>query len=251
VTVYKGQVLTLRCGDFSETSQVVTLLGPDAGLVRCLAKGSKRGRNPFGGPLDRWTLGHAVFSLPDPNRLGTLMELYELERFEGLRAKLPAFLGASAATELVLALVPEVEPQPEAFALAVETLRHLAEAEPAAARAVAFAFAWRLLAALGYGPDLGHCAECGAVVEDSGEAAGPRPFSGALGGLVCPRCRAPDRTVRLTAQGVRAIRFLASRPWDEVRRVRLADSTAKALRQALLSRAEELAGQRLSAVEYV
>lgn len=291
MTVYKGRVLTLRCGDFSETSQVVSLLSREAGCVRCLAKGSKRPRNPFGGPLDRWTLGQAVWSLRDPNRLGTLMELYEQERFDGLRANLPAFFGASGVTEMILALVPEVEPQPEAFDLAVETFRHLAESHPAATQAITFAFAWRLVAVLGYGGDLAHCAGCGAALamdtEDGirnaeygkpdaprpppgPEAAGPpRPdpgapfripnsefrvsylFSGALGGLLCPACRAPDPTVRLTLKAVRAARFLATMPWDEVRRVRLARATADAMRQALRSRIAELAGQQLLAVQYV
>lgn len=250
MTVYKGPVLTLRCGDFSETSQVVSLFARDAGVVRCLAKGSKRGQNPFGGPLDRWTLGEAVFSLRDPNRLGTLMELYEQERFEGLRAKLPAFFGASFATEMILALVPEVEPQPEAFDLAVETFRHLAEADAAATRAVTFAFAWRLLAVLGYGPDLTRCAGCGAALAEPGEERAIE-FSGALGGLICPKCRAPDRPVRLSGKAVRAARFLASMPWNEVRRVRLGDATANALREALRSRTSELAGEQLSAVKYV
>jgi len=247
VTIHKSLALTLRCGDYSETSQVVSLLARSVGAVKCLAKGSKRGRNPFGGPLDRWTLGEAVFSLRDPNRLATLMELYELERFEGLRTGLPAFFGACAATELVLALVPEVDPQPEVFDLVIETLRRLARAEAEAARAIAFAFAWRLLALLGYGPDLEHCVQCGRPLAE----AGPGAWSGALGGLVCSRCDAPDRRIPFTGKSAQALAFLLSAGWAEVERVRLSSATAEALRGALGSRVAELAGRQLSALKYV
>ncbi len=225
----------------------MTVLGRYTGLIRCLAKGSKRGRNPFDGPLDRWTLGEAVFSLRDPNRLATLMELYAVERFDGLRAKLPAFYGAALATEALLALVPEADPSPEVFDLATEALRRLAAAEADAARAVAFAFAWRLTGALGYGPDLGRCAQCGAAIAtDAGVA-----FSGGLGGAVCPNCTPPDRVVRLSGRAAKAVAFLASAPWAEVERVRLSGPTAEALRRAFGARAAELAGRELSALRYV
>jgi DNA repair protein RecO len=225
----------------------VALLGRETGRFRSLAKGSKRGRNPFDGPLDRWTLGEAVFSLRDPNRLATLMELYAVERFDGLRVKLPAFFGAALVTELLLALVPEADPSPRVFDLSVGTLRRLAAGEPEAAPAVAFAFAWRLLDELGYGVDLGRCVQCDAPIgEDAGVA-----FSGALGGAVCPRCTAPDRTVKLSARAARAMMFLAGAAWDEVERVRLTKPTADALRRAFAVRAEELAGRQLSALRYV
>ncbi len=247
MTIHKSLVLTLRTLDYSETSQVVVFLARDAGLLRGLAKGSKRGQNPFGGPLDRWTLAEAVFSLRDPTRLATLMEIYEHERFAGLRDRLAAFYGASLVTEMLLALLPEGDPQPAVFDLAVEALGRLDEAEPAQARALALALAWRLLATLGYAVDMGRCVECGAEIEPGR----PVEFSGAVGGPVCPNCRPPGRTVTLTGKAAEAITFLASAEWSEVRRVRLGEPTAKALRAALQARMEELAGRTLSSLPYL
>ena len=247
MTVYKSTVLILRCQDWSETSQVVHLLAREAGRLRCLAKGSKRGQNPFSGPLDRWTLGDAVFSLGDPNRLGTLMELYETDRFEGVRRKLPAFYGASLATELVLALVPDVDPQPAMFDMTVETFRQLSEAEPEACQAVTFAFAWRLLGQLGYAPPLGRCVECGAAL-GSGKSL---DFNAGAGGPVCGRCRAKGTTLRLGAKAVQAMDFLATADWKEIRRVRLSAATANEIRSAMTARVEALAGTGLSAAKYV
>jgi DNA repair protein RecO (recombination protein O) len=248
VPVVKSHVLILKCQDWSETSQVVHLLSREVGRVRCLAKGSRRGLNPFGGPLDRWTLAEAVFSLRDPNRLATLMELYELDRFEGLREKLPAYLGACCMTEAVLALVPDADAQPALFDLVVQAFSVLAAAEPRASRAVTFAAAWRLLAALGYGPDLARCVECGTPLQ----AGSAREFSPGLGGPVCTACRPKGGDVlHLGTRAAEAVAFLKTADWRSVQRVRLSDPTARQVRAALSSRFAELAGRQLSAARYV
>ncbi len=247
--VHKSTVLLLRCSDWSETSQVVHLLARDTGRLRCLAKGSRRDRNPFSGPLDRWMLGEAVFSVGHPNHLATLMELYETDRFEGLHRSLPAYYAAAAVTELVLALVPEVEPQPAVFDLMAGTLSRLSAVEPPACRALAFAFALRLLALLGYGAPAGRCVECGRTIPDNRPAA----YSAGWGGPVCDACRPhhPGPMHRLAAKTRQAMAFLAQADWDRVRRVRLTPATTDQMREVLSARVIELAGKELSAARYV
>ena len=246
MAVHKSPALVLRCQDWSETSQVVHLLAREAGLLRCLAKGSRRPKNPFGGPLDRWGLGEAVFSVTDPNRLATLMEFYQTERFEGLRRGLPAFYGAAAITELVVALVPDFEAQAPVFDLVVESLRLLAGAETLACQAIALAVAWRLLGLLGYMPPLDRCIQCDRLQEG-----GAVDFSPGLGGPVCRQCRTATATLHLSAKAVQAIAFLASQDWDAVRRVRLTKATAAQVRAVLEARIEELAGRKPAALRHV
>jgi|WetSurMetagenome_2_1015567.scaffolds.fasta_scaffold64198_1 DNA repair protein RecO (recombination protein O) len=245
--IHKSLILILRCQDWSETSQVVHILSREAGRLRCLAKGSRRGLNPFSGPLDRWTVGEAVFSMVDPNRLATLTELFETERFPGFRDRLPAFYGASSVTELVLALVPDLEPQPDLFDLVLEGLRLLDKAEPAACQAVTLAIMWRLLAILGYVPPMDRCVQCQTPVD----ASGPVDYSAGVGGVVCPACRPPQGSHRLTGKAVEAIAFLLAAPWDEVQRVRLTAATASHLKTVLGARVQELTDRKLSALRYV
>lgn len=249
MTVHKSTVLTLRCTDWSETSQVVHLLARELGRFRCLAKGSRRDRNPFSGPVDRWMLGEAVFSVTSPNRLATLMELYETDRFNGLHRSLPAYYAAATVTELVVALVPDLDPQPAIFDLTAGTLSRLAAVEPDACRAVAFAFALRLLALLGYGPPTDRCVECGRPLP----AGRPVDYSVGLGGPVCGACRPTDkgRIHHLSAKTVEALGFLARAEWDQVRRVRLKPSTADQVRDLLSATAVELGGRELSAARHV
>jgi DNA repair protein RecO (recombination protein O) len=248
VPVHKSNVVVLWCIDYSETSQVVQMLSREVGRVRVLAKGSKRGQNPFSGPLDRWVLGEAVFSLTDPNRLGTLMELYETDRLDGLRRRLPAFYAAGLATELVLALVPDADPQPEVFDLTIDALHLLAEAEPDACRALAFAFALRLLGLLGYGSDMARCVECDRAMEP-----GPLSYAAGLGGPVCPACvpQGKGKVHQLTGKTAQAMAFLATAAWPEVCRVRLTQATADQMRSVLAARVHELAGKEPASVRYV
>jgi DNA repair protein RecO len=196
--------------------------------------------------LDRWVLGEAVFSVTDPNRLATLMEFYQTERFEGLRRGLPAFYGAAAITELVTALVPDFEAQAPVFDLAVESLRRLAGAEAPACQAIALAVAWRLLGLLGYMPPLDRCIQCDRPLEGGGV-----DFSPGLGGPVCRQCRTATATLHLSAKAAQAIAFLASQDWDAVRRVRLTKATADQVRAVLETRIEELAGRKPSALRHV
>lgn len=245
--VHKSTVLILRCQDWSETSQVVHLLAREVGRLRCLAKGSRRGLNPFSGPLDRWTVGEAVFTQADPNRLATLMELYETERFQGFREKLPAFYGASCLTELVMALVPDLEPQPDVFDLMMEALRRLDRVEPQACQAITLAAAWRLLALLGYVPPMDQCVQCGQTLDTSG----PMDYNAGLGGPVCPTCRPAEGTHHLTGKAAQAIAFLIRADGDDVERVRLSPTTATQVRAVLGARVEELAGKKLSTLRYV
>jgi DNA repair protein RecO (recombination protein O) len=193
-------------------------------------------------------VGEAVFSQPDTNRLATLMELYETERFHGFHEKLPAFYGASCVTEIVLALVPELEPQPAVFDLLMDALRRLDRAEPEACQALTLAAAWRLLAVLGYVPPMNQCVQCGQAL-DTGQ---PMNYSAGLGGPVCPACRpAEGKTHHLTGRAAQAIAFLINSESDEVQRVRLSEATADQVRSVLGARIEELAGKKLSTLRYV
>ena len=249
MSVHKSSVLVLRCHDWSESSQIVHLLTREVGRLRCLAKGSRRATNPFSGPLDRWMLGEAVFSIRHPERLATLMELYETDRFDGLHRSLPAYYGAATITELVQALVPDLDPQPAVFDLLAGTLGRLAAVDADACRAVTYAFALRLLALLGYRPPADTCVECGRPVPTDR----PMAYSVGLGGPVCEACRPRDkgRVHQLSAKTAQALAFLGEAPWDQVRRVRLAQRTANQVRSVLSATVMEHAGKELAGLRHV
>ena len=60
---YHQRAICLRAIDFSETSQVLTLLTRDEGKVRLMAKGTKRPKSKTGGAIDLLAEGTVVYSL--------------------------------------------------------------------------------------------------------------------------------------------------------------------------------------------
>jgi len=69
--------ICLRTVDYSETSQVVSFLTRDTGVVNLMAKGTKRPKSKSGGAIDLLAEGDVLFSRKNPDALGLLMEFSE------------------------------------------------------------------------------------------------------------------------------------------------------------------------------
>ncbi len=67
----KDVAICLRKTDFSETSQVVTFFTKDAGKLAALAKGAKRKKSSFDGPIEVFSYGQIVYSQTPTARLAT------------------------------------------------------------------------------------------------------------------------------------------------------------------------------------
>jgi len=193
--VRTDHAIVLRLTDYSETSQIVTLFTAQAGLVRLIAKGSRRGtRTRFAAGLDLLEYGEVSYA---PARgeagLGTLTEWVQRDAFSGLRAELVRQYGGLYAVELVSKLTEEYDPHRELFDALLELLRRLGAGPrdsssdsdvPADPATLIVRFQGALLKAIGYTPILGHCMGCGQP-----RVRGTRAyFSSSAGGLICRDC---------------------------------------------------------------
>ncbi len=222
------EAVVLTVSDYSETSQIVTLFSRRNGKVRTLAKGAKRPKSPFGGPIDKLQRVEAVFSARPQSRLGTLAELTQAETFPGLRDRLPAFRAASCAAELVLLGTEELDPSPELFDSLTKTLRALSTGQNSAI--LLYYFELQLLRLLGLMPELGRCVSCRRRRSERQGAL----FSPAAGGVLCRRCRSQgEEGIPAKAKALEALSFLASASSEQLRKVHLAESTAKEMRRLL------------------
>lgn len=191
------QAVVLRLSDYSETSQIVSLFTARDGLVRLIAKGSRRGtRTRFAAGLDLLEYGEASY-VPARGEagLGTLTEWVQRDAFTSLRGSLLTQFGGLYAVELVSALTQEYDPHPALFDALLKLLRELAgggterNRAPGWQKDVAGAivrFQIALLKAIGYAPTFGHCLDCGRPRRRGG----PAYFSSSAGGLVCRDCEA-------------------------------------------------------------
>lgn len=178
------EAVVLRLTEYSETSQIVTLFARDAGHLRLIAKGARRGtRTRFATGLDLLERGQVRFIPPRGDAsLGTQTEWVQRDAYTELRRDLLRLHGGLYAAELIPALTEPGDPHPTLYAALVELLDGLcADTEPAHRLPT---FQLELLRAVGYEPNLRECTHCGHAV--SGAAI--IYFSAVAGGLLCRDC---------------------------------------------------------------
>ncbi len=187
------QAVCIRHWDWSETSQTVSLFTRDHGLIRGLAKGSKREKSNFSGGIDLLTRGQALFILKPSADLANLTAWDLQEVFPAIRRTLPAFYSAMYIADIVQHALHERDPHPALFDHLLSALRSLGPADQNP-RAV-LTFQWATLIETGYRPDLD------ADIVAGGPLSGTRTYSFAprLGGFTAsptPSTPAPLWRVR-------------------------------------------------------
>jgi DNA repair protein RecO (recombination protein O) len=200
----KDQAVCLRAVDFSETSQVVTFFGRDSGKVSLIAKGAKRAKSAFSGPIEIFCCGPVVFADPGREKLATLTEFEPVRVFSGLRKSLFALNGALFAAELVGSFTADFDPHPELYDRLVGFLGNCENAaEKTAVLRLLIMFQLELLQLVGTGLVLGHCVNCEKAFSESRQHL---YFSSQADGLICWDCEAsfPDK-VKLTLQAARCL----------------------------------------------
>jgi DNA repair protein RecO (recombination protein O) len=180
--------LCIRHWDWSETSQTVSLLTRSHGVIRGLAKGSRRENARFSGGVELLTRGSVQFIAKPTTELATLTEWDLTEIFPDLRASLPRFYAAMYLADLLAHAIRDHDPHPRAFDAALACLRHLGT--PTARTPVDEALArvqWTLLGEMGVRPTLRRDARTGAPIADRAV----HDFAPGLGGFLA----APDPAV--------------------------------------------------------
>lgn len=183
----RDRAICLRAFDYSETSQVVHCLTRAGGVVRLLAKGSKRPKSKTGGPIDLLAEGDLVYSTSPKTTLGTLMEFSESAGRNALHKSEPLLSAGLYMIELAHDLLAEADPHPEVFDLLHSGLERLA-ASPDKVQQILAYFQWRLLRNIGVLGELKACVACGLELAGAGAAPKEMYFSSIQGGLLCGAC---------------------------------------------------------------
>ena len=237
--------ICLRTSDYSETSQVVHLLGRASGVIRLLAKGAKRKKSSTGGAIDLMSEGDLVY-IPHPSgSLGTLVEFTETHSHSALRTGAARLNTGLYMIELAGALLAEADPHPEVFDLLHNALARLGEPDSPPAAVLAW-FQWRTLHHAGLLGDLTACAACGRHV---GPASRGAYFSSSAGGVVCSACEASmTEKLRLDHAALAGLDALAAVAAG--RKATLPDSQAHAVNRVLAYHVANQLGKPLKMARY-
>lgn len=208
------QGVCLRHWDWSETSQTVSILTRTHGVVRGLAKGSKREKSPFSGGIEIATLGELVF-IPKSGALATLTAWDLQELFPGVRQTTFGFFASMYMLDLAHHFVQEGDPHPIVFDTLIVALRELADAPttPPGSRFYAtLRMQWTCLHEAGLQPTLDRAADSGEPLPDLPSYG----LSAPLGGLIQDPGVSPGAGVfRVRAETVALLRRLNPGPGSQ------------------------------------
>ena len=186
------QAVLLRTHPYSESSRILRLYTRDLGLLGVMAKGVRRGASRGRGAPVTFGEGVAVIAVRESRELQSLMEFTPARARLGLAGDFRRLAGASIAAELVLRHAGQ-ERLPELYDALSTGLDRLEGSAPGRVAGEVLALCWRMVAILGFGPELSSCTACGRVIdkEEMGR------FDLAEGGLIGPECRAPAGSRRI------------------------------------------------------
>jgi recombinational DNA repair protein (RecF pathway) len=144
--------IILKTAPYSETTLLVTLLTPDRGVVRALAKGARRKGRQTQAAFEPLAWIQAQLSQKSPDALGTMFSPDLREDWAYLRGDLNRFAYASLGAEVLGAVAIESPPDPAYFQEAAGFLEALRGAPGPGSLAIALLV--RLLHRCGFPPQL-------------------------------------------------------------------------------------------------
>jgi DNA repair protein RecO (recombination protein O) len=196
----KDQAVCLRRWDFSETSQTVSLLLREHGVVRGLAKGAKRERGRFSGGIDVLTAGEVVAITKPGRQLATLTDWNLRTSWTVVRRDLAANRIGLYAVDLAHQMLAEHDGHPRLFDALIDLLDALQAGDDK--WTALLRFQWVLLSETGYTPQLERFADTDQAAPSGTPTLG---FSAAAGGIVedtggADRWRVRTATIELIRQ---------------------------------------------------
>ncbi len=164
----KDRAICLRGVNYSETSQVVTLFTRDNGKVAAMARGSRRTKSSFDGPIEVFSFGEVMFIIKESGgQLAMLTEFSQRPQFRGFQKSLYMLNAALFAAELTEKFLEDHDPHPNLFDKFQKFLETLQQTD-----SESMILAWlilyqlRLLEDTGIAPMLDACVNCGANMKN-------------------------------------------------------------------------------------
>lgn len=237
----KDLAICIRAIDYSETSQIVSFFTRATGKIDAIAKGSKRPKSPFDGPIEVLSHGNIVFVDSGGEKLATLTEFQQQPTLINLRNNLFELYACLFAAELLNNLTDDYDPHPGLFDGFLEFLHNANEQHSTSDQkrdilALLILFQLTLLGEIGLQPILSHCVNC-KTSHESRAAGHEIYFSSIANGLVCRDCESsfPDK-IRLTKEASACLASLKQIPGS-------AEKTLKEIEKVLVHHLTGLLGR--------
>ena len=206
--------IPIRCVDYSNTSQIVSMFSREEGLLEGIAKGSHRPKNSFQGPFDLAVVYDVSYLKRGAPGLSILAEAEVVDGWRGIRTCWMRHILASQLVEFLRGVSLPADRTPKLFDLAARTLAHFSAAPLDSLPWYMLHFEIRALHLLGFLGGVDSCAVCGLPWPGGRRSA---YYNSLAGGLVCRGCNheadtPPGGAITLPGSGVRLLKDLSEMP---------------------------------------
>lgn len=232
---YRTQGFILKKEDFREADYFFTIFTRDFGKLKLLARGVKK-------MASKLRVGLAVFNFSEIEFIRgrsyqTLTDAILISRFKNVRRNLARTVVALKISAIADLLIGKEERDDAIWNLLYQTFLRLdkdklGREEPAK---IYFYFLWRLIALLGYQPELYVCCGCRkklaglpqASLRAGKESGGVFYFSSREGGVLCADClmkcvSTQDRRVPIDRNLIKILRIILGKSWGFFLKLRIA-----------------------------
>jgi DNA repair protein RecO (recombination protein O) len=159
VAFLESEAIVLRTYNLAEADKIVVCLSRGAGLVRAVAKGSRRLKNRFGAALEPFTLLNITCYFKENQELISLRQAEILKSNFKLFGTAEILTGLAYMGDLVIEFSPPYQPNDKLFRMVKACVEAIADS-PEDLQAVLRYFEIWMLKLEGFLPDIKHCAEC-------------------------------------------------------------------------------------------
>lgn len=242
---YRTEAIVLRRKDFGEADRVLTLLTPELGKVRTVAKGIRKPRSRKAGHLELFTCSRLLIA--KGRDLDIVTQAETVQAYRPLREDLLRGAYAAYAVELLDKFTPDAQENRELYELLRAALGWLCDA-PDLALTMRY-YELHVLGLAGFQPQLRQCVVCGRtlVAED-------QFFSAAEGGAVCARCgkeRAAHGLLPISMDALKYLRYLQANSYPRVRALKIRPGVLAEVEQVLARYIIYILERQLKSVEFL
>lgn len=183
--LYKTKGIVLRTVKLGEADKIVTIYSDNRGKIAAVAKGIRKTKSKFGSRLEPFSYVNLL--LYQGKNLSTVTQVEVISPFKEIKSDFDKISYGSAMLDLVDKTSLEGSGDARVFHFLLASLEDLSKAD-GNYQLILAAFDFRLMAYLGYLPEVSACVVCKTEPSVTKKVV----FSCQWGGVLCPKCAASD-----------------------------------------------------------
>jgi DNA repair protein RecO (recombination protein O) len=182
MAITETEALVLRSYNLAEADKIVVCLTRTSGLVRAVAKGSRRIKNRFGAALEPFTLLNITYYQKENQELASIRQAEIVRSHFNLFRHPDVLTGLAYIGDLVVEFSPPHQTNDKLFRMVSACLEAIAECPEELQLILRYFEVW-ILRLEGFLPDLRRCADCNHSLTEEGGILLSREL-----GFLCRQC---------------------------------------------------------------